>query len=94
LVKEYYNKQLERNLKKNNNESYPIMRALLIIQFYKIIQLVIIIFSFSYFLGIVWHIIVKDFEDWEKVDNYDIFNGNKTFYTWDSYYLQYEDDTQ
>ena len=88
LVKEYYNKQLENNLRKNNNKSYPIMRALLLVQFYRIFQLVIIIFACSYFLGIVWHIIVKDFEDWEQVGSVDVHNGYETFYTWESYYLR------
>ena len=31
LVKEFYNKQLEDNLRKNNNNTYPIMRALLLV---------------------------------------------------------------
>jgi len=63
------------------------MRALLIVKFYRIFQLVIIIFACSYFLGIIWHIFVKDFMDWENVPVIDVYNGYYTFYTWESYYL-------
>mmetsp|Transcript_38858 Transcript_38858/g.59061 ORF Transcript_38858/g.59061 Transcript_38858/m.59061 type:complete len:195 (+) Transcript_38858:2050-2634(+) len=67
------------------------MRALLIVQFYRIIQLVILIFACSYFFGLLWHIIVKDFEDWANVTVIDVHNGYGTFYTWYSYNLQFDD---
>ena len=87
IVHDHYNQQLERNIKQGNeNSNYPIMRALLIVQFYRIVQLVIIIFGCSYFLGIFWHIIVKDLETTEPSLN-DVFNGGLTFYTYPDYGL-------
>jgi len=63
IVNSYFEKQLKYNISINNYKMhYPIKRALLIVQFYRVFQLVIIIFAVSYFLGIFWHIIVKDIE--------------------------------
>ena len=82
-----------KNIAENNyGQPYPIRKALLIVQFYKIVQLVIIIFACSYFLGIFWHIIVKDLEDWENVQFGDVYNGYYTFYTLPDYGFQFDDD--
>ena len=60
-VKVYYQKQLESNLEKQkDSENYPILKALMLVYLYKIVRLVLIIFTSSYFLGIFWYIIVYD----------------------------------
>ena len=87
IVKEYYNKELDKNLRSNSNKTYPIVRAILLVQFYRIFQLVIVIFACSYFLGIFWHILIKDFQDWQLVQAVDVFNNYATFYTWEDYNL-------
>jgi hypothetical protein len=46
----------------------------MLVQIYKILRLVIIIFTSSYFLGILWHIFVCDLQKTEWIDN-DINNG-------------------
>lgn len=43
----------------------------MLVQFYKIIRLVIIIFTSSYFLGILWHIFVVDIQGTEWIDEND-----------------------
>jgi len=53
---------------------------------------VIIIFACSYFLGIVWHIIIKDFTDYHSHDQIDVYNGYITFYTYKYYYLMVDMD--
>jgi hypothetical protein len=57
----HFTKQLEEKVKNNIEcENYPILKQLMWVQFYKIVRLVLIIFTFSYFLGILWHILVVD----------------------------------
>ena len=59
---DYYNKKLSYAVQnKIEKEGYPILKALMYVQIYKIFRLVILIFSSSYFLGIFWHIFVCDF---------------------------------
>lgn len=60
IVYEIYNQELEKNLRLGVDKPYPILKALLMIKIYSICQLVIIILTCSYFLGILWHIITKD----------------------------------
>lgn len=43
-----------------DTENFPILKQLMWVEAYKILRLVIIIFTFSYFLGIIWHILVVD----------------------------------
>jgi hypothetical protein len=58
-INDYYNRKLELAVKNNSSENaYPIVRALFFVQIYKIFRLVVIIFTSSYFLGIIWHIMV------------------------------------
>ena len=64
------------------------MRAILIVYVYKLVQLVSIIFGLSYFVGIIWHIIVKDFIPWENVPYTDVFHEHITFYTYEDYGMQ------
>jgi hypothetical protein len=61
VINDYYNRKLERSVRNNSDDNaYPILRALFFVQIYKIFRLVIIIFTSSYFLGIIWHIMVSD----------------------------------
>jgi hypothetical protein len=50
------------------------------VKFYRILQLVIIILTCSYFLGILWHIITKDLVRWDEELYYDVYQGYNTFY--------------
>ena len=60
-INEYYNNILIKAVEQNkDNETYPILKTLLLIQVYKIFRLMIIILTSSYFLGIIWHIFVCD----------------------------------
>lgn len=49
--------------------------------------MVSIIFGLSYFVGIIWHIIVKDLVPWENIPDTDVYNGDVTFYTYEDYGL-------
>jgi hypothetical protein len=44
------------------NMYFPTMKVLTLVRIYKIFRLVIIIFTSSFFLGILWYIYVIDFE--------------------------------
>lgn len=60
-ITEYYNKIFQKAVEANDeSESFPILKTLMLIQIYKIFRLVMIIFTSSYFLGIIWHIFVCD----------------------------------
>jgi len=60
-ITDYYNYRLQKAVKNNIEEtSYPILNQLMFLQLYKILRLVIIIFTSSYFLGIIWHIYCVD----------------------------------
>ena len=94
VVNLYYNAQLKQNLKEQNYQvGHPILKGLLIIQGYKIFQLVMIIFSCAYFLGLIWHIITKDLIDWRNVQPIDVYQGNVTFYTWPDYGFMLPEDS-
>ena len=61
FLNDYYNKILEKAVRENNEEeAYPILKALAYLQAYKVFRLVILIFGSSYFLGILWHIYCVD----------------------------------
>jgi hypothetical protein len=63
-INDYYNKRLKIAVKNQvEGDSYPILRALMFVQAYKIIRLVIIIFTISYFLGVFLYIGVCDIEE-------------------------------
>jgi hypothetical protein len=57
----------------------------MIVYGYRIFNLVVIILTSSYFFGIFLHIGIKDFEDWENNDYYDVYNGYETFYSYQKY---------
>ena len=60
-INDYYNKGLQKAVQENDESvSYPILKALMYLQLYKILRLTLLIFTSSYFLGIVWHIYVAD----------------------------------
>lgn len=63
IINDYYNQKLKNDvLNEIESEGYPILKALMYLEIYKILRLVIIIFTSSYFLGILWHIYVCDVE--------------------------------
>ena len=79
-ITSYYNNKLKESIKKNvETENYPILKAFMFVQIYKIFRLVIIIFTSSYFLGILWHIFVTDI----LVTEFDEFGEptSENFYT-------------
>lgn len=87
IVNEYYTKELETNIRNGNHGdlfAYPILNALLIVQFYRVLQLVIIIFACSFFLGIFWHIYIKDVETTYPLLQ-DVYHGSNTFYRLEDY---------
>jgi hypothetical protein len=91
IVQEYYTRQLKFNIKNNITDAgsaYPILKAILIVQCYKLIQIIIIILTISYFFGILWHIITKDIIKWDVKEFYDVYHGYTTFYTFPDYELE------
>lgn len=58
------------------------MKTLKLIEYYKIFRLIFIIFSTSYFLGVIWYIYVTDLEEDLLNDPNDVSRGFKlTFKT-------------
>lgn len=68
--------------------NYPIIKALLTVKAFEIGRLIFIIFTCSYFLGILWYIFVHDFQDWENPWLIDVYNDYDTFYTHEGYNFQ------
>ena len=59
IINEFYDKELTHSIKVNNTKyHYPIAWSLKIIKAYEIFALVIIIFTTSFFLGIIWKIFI------------------------------------
>ena len=78
-INDHYNKILQTAVENNvESKSYPILKALMLVQIYKIFRLIIIIFTSSYFLGILWHILVCDVQKTEWIDPNDHTAGAKT----------------
>jgi hypothetical protein len=68
-INDHYNKILQTAVENNvESKSYPILKALMLVQIYKIFRLIIIIFTSSYFLGILWHILVCDIQKTDWID--------------------------
>jgi hypothetical protein len=62
-IKDHYNKILIKAVEENReNETYPILLTILLVQMYKIFRLMMVILTSSYFLGILWHILVCDIQ--------------------------------
>lgn len=61
FIKDYYNHKLSESVKNNTNgDNYPILKSLMIVKAYQVARLALIILTASFFLGIIWHIIVVD----------------------------------
>ena len=61
MITDYYNKRLRESVAAGDEDaSYPILRALLLIQFYKVLRLALVITISAYFLGVIWYIMVCD----------------------------------
>ena len=43
------------------------------IKAYEVFALIIIIFTTSFFLGVIWKIIIQDLEPWDDIPTYDVF---------------------
>ena len=78
-IKDYYNNRLQESVSNNEEtENYPILRAIMYVQLYKVVRLAAIIITSSFFLGIMWHIICADllphnFKDDPRRINMDTF---------------------
>ena len=62
----------------------------MLVSIFKISKLIAIIFSLSYFFGVIWHIIIKDIIPWDNLGSTDVYNEHVTFYTYDQYKLKGE----
>lgn len=60
-------------MKNDNDFDFPIMRVIMVVHTYNLFSIIIIIFAISYFLGIFWLIYVRDLEDWQNMDVYDVY---------------------
>jgi hypothetical protein len=66
ILSKIFELKMERQLKKGHvNASYPIVLQMMFVFCYRILSLVIIIFTLSYFWGILWYIYTHDIEDRE-----------------------------
>lgn len=52
-----------------------------LVYFYKVLCLVLVLFSCSYLLAIFWHILIFDIEDLES-RTLDVYHGSSTFYSY------------
>ena len=69
FIKEYYNHKLSESVKQNKDgDNYPILKSLMIVKIYMVARLAMIIATASFFLGIIWHIIVVDLLE-DKLSN-------------------------
>ena len=86
IVNEYFDKQLNKAIQENDTEyTYPLLFSLMMVKYYEIFALIVIIFSLSYFFGTLWHMYIKEIENWKNMQYYDVFQGYKTFYTLEEY---------
>lgn len=65
MVNMYYSNQLDRSVNEGQFDyHYPVLKAIQINYIYRLVSVVAIILSSSYFLGIFWKIIVTNVIDW------------------------------
>ena len=71
-MSDYYGNKLLEAVNSDNPSaeevSYPILKVLMYVQVFKIFRLAMIIFTVSYFLGILWHIYACDVQTPSLVD--------------------------
>lgn len=61
VITDYFNNRLKEAVARGDDQvSYPILHSLLIIQFYKVVRLALVISMNSYFMGVIWYILVCD----------------------------------
>lgn len=95
ILNEYYGKKLENSVIKNDNEfSFPIMRVIIIVHTYNLFSIIVVIFTVSYFLGILWLIIIRDYQNWQNMEMYDVHQRYKTFYTQPGYGFIADQETE
>ena len=87
LLMAYFDREKELNIttRAYQDESFPILRIQLLIISFKITQLVVLILSCSYFLGIFWIVICRDIMDWQNIETYDVYNQYLSFYSNEDY---------
>ena len=86
MVNMYYQNQLDKSVIDGKFDyHYPLLKAIQINYIYRLVAVVAIILSSSYFLGIFWKIIVTFVIDWQNNDMVDVYNGYSTFYSEESY---------
>ena len=74
------------NIQKGDyDKPFPIMRVQLILVVFKMSQLAIIIFSCSFFVGVLWLICVRDIQDWDNLSYYDVYNLDLSFIETEDY---------
>ena len=68
------------------------MTVINLVHSYQILQLILIIFSLAYFLGLLWYIICQNVINWElhasneiSLENIDVYRGFDTFYISEDY---------
>jgi hypothetical protein len=62
ILTSFLNQRSKRAMKEVKMETYnfPILTTLKVVYIYKILRVIVIIFTSSYFLGIIWHILCMD----------------------------------
>lgn len=82
ILSMYYTAQLETAVAQEDfSYHYPILKQMKMIYMYRLLQIVVIIISCSYFLAIFWRIYVQDIIDYENWDVYDVYNGKDCFFS-------------
>ena len=85
LVK-YNQSQLEQAVALDNfTYYYPILKQIYQVYIYRTFITIIIILTSSYLLAIIWRIFVTIMVDWENNQEFDVFNGFQTFYSYEDY---------
>ena len=64
---------------------YPIWKQIKQVYAYRVFQTVVILYSVSYFLAILWRIFVYDIVDWRNNTEIDVYWGDETFYKFEDY---------
>jgi hypothetical protein len=86
LIFTFYNNKLKAAIAVDDyNYHIPIFKIIKIIYLYRVVQILAIIISISYFVGSGWRIYIKFMIDWENNDMIDVYNGYYTFYNYPDY---------
>jgi hypothetical protein len=76
FINQVEERRMERRFKKHQaNVVYPIRRILFLVYLYRLVTLVIIIFTSSYFIGVLWYIFVTELQSLPGQDNFYFYFG-------------------